>query len=145
MPIPLFLIPILSALVAQGLKPLLNRDWRKRLHDEGLAIPRYGGMPSAHTSFAISLATVIGLVDGLGSTSFVIAAAVVIFILDDALRMRIFLGRYGTVLSTLLQRIPESEREDLPYLEKQLGHTVPEVIAGGIVGLVVSLALLWLL
>jgi len=145
MSLPLVLIPVLSGLVAQALKPLLNKRFYSTLVIAGRRIPRYGGMPSAHTAFATSLATVVFLIDGIGSVTFAITAALVIFILDDALRMRMFLGRFGEALHLLVAKLPPEEQEKYPYLEARLGHTVPEVTAGAALGMAVTLAALLLL
>lgn len=142
--IPLFLIPILAGLIAQGLKPLLNKHWYAELTERGRKIPRYGGMPSAHTAFATSLATVVGLADGFASATFAIAAAIVIFVLDDALRMRIFLSRHGQALSQLVDRLPAAERAQYPYLEARLGHAPREVVAGAVLGVALSLSIVFL-
>ena len=140
--LPTFLIPIITGLIAQGLKPWLNKRWYAVINDEGHKIPRYGGMPSAHTAFAASLATVLAVIDGFASTGFAIAIAALILILDDALRMRIFLGRHGLALHKLVRKLPPAEQAEFPYLETRLGHKVPEVIAGGLLGIIVSLLLL---
>lgn len=136
---PLFLIPILVGLITQGIKPLFNRQWYAQLDEMGgRKIPRYGGMPSAHTSFAFSLATVVAMTEGFFSATFAIAAVMVVIIMDDSLRMRIFLGRYGAALRKLIQKLPEEERRHFPYLEERLGHRPREVIAGAIVGVVLT-------
>lgn len=138
----LFLIPILCGTVAQGLKYFFNKRFYSELKIAGQRIPRYGGMPSAHTAFAFALATVVAVADGLDSASFVIASAVVIFILDDALRMRMFLSRHGAALRKLIARLPKNEQSDYPYLESRLGHKLPEVIAGAALGIVLALLFL---
>lgn len=145
MTLPLFLIPILSGLLAQGIKPYLNRRWLTyqtgRYADMNVTsqkVPRYGGMPSAHTAFATSLATVIAWTDGFASSTFAIAAALVIYVLDDALRMRAFLSRHGLALRLLVKRIPADERTKFPYLETRLGHKGIEVLVGAVIGIVVS-------
>lgn len=140
---PLFVIPVLVGLLAQSLKPIFNRQWYATLSRSGKKIPRYGGMPSAHTAFAVSIATVIGVSAGINSPSFVIAVALVIFILDDALRMRIFLSRHGLALSRLVKKLPPAEQSEFPYLETRLGHKGSEVIAGAALGLVASLIMLF--
>lgn len=99
-------------------------------------------MPSAHTAFACAIATVVAITDGINSASFVIASAVVIFILDDALRMRMFLSRHGLALRKLIHELPTDKQQDYPYLETRLGHKVPEVIAGAVLGTALSLLLL---
>ncbi len=144
MTIPLFLVPILAGLIAQALKPVLNKEWRQEQATRKDLRPRYGGMPSAHTAFATSLATIVSLVEGMGSASFALSISILIFILDDALRLRVFLGRFGRVLNRTIPLLPESERKDLPDIEQRIGHTVPEVIGGAIVGILVSVCI-WLL
>ena len=145
MPAPLFLIPIAVGLLTQALKPLLNRQFYATLKEDGSRVPRYGGMPSAHTAFAVSLVTVVGWVDGITTTSFVLASALLILILDDALRMRMFLGHYGRALYQLIEKLPAEERAAFPYLERRLGHTPLEVVVGAIVGGLFSFLLLFFL
>jgi acid phosphatase family membrane protein YuiD len=140
---PLFLVPMLVGLITQGSKPLLNRQWYAHPHRENRVLPRYGGMPSTHTSFAFSLATVVAVSEGVFSASFAVVAAIVIFILDDALRMRIFLGRHGQALRQLIHKLPEDERKRYPYLETQLGHKTEEVIVGAILGVVLTLVFMF--
>lgn len=145
MPIPLFLVPILAGLIAQGMKPWLNKRLYVSMGKGNRKLPRYGGMPSAHSAFAFSLATTIGVVDGFLSSNFTIAVAFLIFILDDALRMRMFLGHYGRALKILTKRLPKEQRQGLPYIEARLGHTPKEVVAGAILGIFVTLVIVWLI
>ena len=141
MGLPLFLIPIAVGLTAQALKTLFNPAELKIMLKSDGHMPRYGGMPSAHTAFAFSLATVVLLAEGVHSTAFAITAVVVIFILDDALRMRIFLGRHGLALKQLITKQPEANWGEFPHLEARLGHKPLEVLAGAIFGILLS----WLL
>lgn len=145
MTLPLFLIPLLAGLLAQALKPLLNKHLYATLDQADRRLPRYGGMPSAHSAFAFSLATIVGLVDGIHSTTFAIAAAAVVLILDDALRMRIFLAGYGQALHQFVTRLPQSERAAFPYIETRLGHKPPEALAGAVLGIAVSVLTYWFL
>lgn len=134
---------MLAGLLAQSLKPVLNRRWYAKLGNTNQKVPRYGGMPSAHTSFATSLATVVAWTDGFSGTTFAIAAAMVIYVLDDALRMRAFLSRHGLALHLLVERIPVADRTKFPYLETRLGHKGIEVLVGGLIGIIASLLLLY--
>jgi uncharacterized protein len=140
--LPLFLIPVLVGLATQAMKPLINKGWAEHYKYEKKFLPRYGGMPSAHTSFAFSIATVVAMSEGLGSASFAITVVVVIFILDDALRMRIFLGRHGQSLIRLISKLPKEERVKYPHLETQLGHKPLEVVVGAIVGTVLTIVMM---
>ena len=141
---PLFLIPIVVGLITQFSKRYLNKVWLSDLTVRGVRVPRYGGMPSAHTAFALSIATLTLYVDGISSMSFAFAVVIVIFIIDDALRMRVFLGRQAQTLHILTHRIPKKDQKKLPHLETRLGHTLPEVIVGAIVGIVLTFLLLLL-
>ncbi len=136
MQIPLFLIPIIVGTSAQALKHVFNRHMTSNIKMGGVSMPRYGGMPSAHTAFAMSLVTLVGLADGVLTTTFAITVAGAIFILDDALRMRIFLERHGRAVSQIIQGLPKEERKAFPKLETRLGHKPIEVIAGAAFGLV---------
>lgn len=139
--LPIFLIPIIVGLVTQGIKALV--DYSQRRFQWGL--PSYGGMPSAHTSFAFSIATLVAIHEGLNSVLFVIAVAIVIFIVDDALRLRVFLGNHGLALNKLLSKLPQDEAQNIPQIEERLGHKWLEVIVGAALGIILTLILDWLI
>jgi acid phosphatase family membrane protein YuiD len=141
MNLPLFLIPVLVGVATQTLKPFLNKKWYAQLTKGGQKIPRYGGMPSAHTAFATSLATLAALSEGMLSMTFAITVSLVIFVLDDALRMRIFLSRHGEALRRLVRELPHEKQRDFPYLEARLGHKLPEVLVGAAIGILLTWAL----
>lgn len=144
MNLPFFLIPILVGLSTQLVKPLFNKNWYAE-HGKGEKLPRYGGMPSAHTAFAFSLLTMVGLVDGINSVSFAIMVSLAIFVIDDALRMRVFLGSHGFALHELVIRLPVEDQKRYPYLETQLGHKPLEVMIGALIGIAATWLLMWLL
>ena len=139
MSFPLFLIPILAGLVAQALKPIFSRDRRGEQARTLDPRPRYGGMPSAHAAFASSLALVAALKEGIDSAVFAVAVGILILVLDDALRLRIFLGRYGLALRHLLRRLPKSETTKMPSIEHRMGHSLPEALGGLAVGVATTL------
>lgn len=139
MSIPLFLIPILAGLVAQALKPVFSREQRNHQSRTLDPRPRYGGMPSAHAAFASALALVAALTEGINSAVFAVALGILILVLDDALRLRVFLGRYGQALRYLLRRAPVDGKRRLPPIEPRMGHSVPEVLGGVVVGALVTL------
>ncbi|MGH9856934.1 MAG: divergent PAP2 family protein, partial [Acidobacteriota bacterium] len=138
MSFPLFLIPIVVGLIVQFSKRFFNTRYLSDVTVKGMKIPRYGGMPSAHTAFAFSLLTLVGMLEGFSSLLFAASTAATIFILDDALRMRIFLGRYGETLRRLIAKLPEEEQRQFPYLEDRLGHRPREVVAGAFVGIILT-------
>lgn len=142
---PPFIIPIVVGVFTQLLKMFFKSN---RIpdpeHTRYDVLPQYGGMPSAHTAFATSLATLVSLTDGIYSNSFAIAICVMIFILDDALRLRVFLGRFGVAIRRLIKMLPPEEQKTMPHIEGRIGHRVSEVIVGAFVGIVATI-LLWVL
>ncbi len=144
MTLPPFLIPILVGLIAQFLKGFFNQRWLADTKIRGVSMPRYGGMPSAHTAFVFSLVTVVGTIDGIVSATFAIASAMAIFILDDALRMRIFIGRQGQAILRLIKQLPAHQRTGFPELEPRLGHNARETVAGAAIGVTLTLLILLL-
>ncbi len=141
---PLFLIPLVVGLITQFSKRFFNHNWSPEMRDRAPHLPKYGGMPSAHTAFAFSLLTVVGYTAGLSSPIFVVAVVLAVIILDDALRMRIFLGRHGEALVRLISLLPEKDRKAFPPLEKKLGHEPVEAFVGALVGIGLTLLLLFL-
>lgn len=142
MSFPFFLIPILAGLIAQALKPIFSRDRRDEQARTLDPRPRYGGMPSAHAAFATSLALVAAIKEGPASAVFAVALAILILVLDDALRLRVFLSRYGLALRSLLGRLPPADAKSLPPIEYRMGHSIPEVLGGIVVGIFATLLIL---
>jgi len=142
---PPFIIPIVVGVFTQLLKMSFKGN---RVSDPDHTrfdtLPQYGGMPSAHTAFATSLATLVSLTDGIYSNSFAIAICVMIFILDDALRLRVFLGRFGVAIRRLVKILPPDEQKTIPHIEGRIGHRVSEVIVGAFVGIIATI-FLWVL
>jgi len=107
----------------------------------------HGHMPSAHSAFAISVLLTTAYVDGIGSGSFVVAIALGFLILDDALRLRMYLGDQGRYLNMLVKNLVEEtslEKKDFPKLKERIGHKKKEVIVGLLYGATLSCAFIML-
>lgn len=129
--------PLCAWVVAQTAKLLLNG--RKKYGFIDLYhLYRSGGMPSAHTAIIVSLATIIGLEEGFSSIYFGIAGVMAMIVVYDAVNVRYIVGEQGRVLAKLL-----AENKGLAAKLKSprviRGHTLPEVIAGAVVGVSVAL------
>ena len=133
---PVFLIPMVIGLLTQFSKRFFNKFSTVQVGN--LSLPRYGGMPSAHAAFGFSVATVVFLTEGINSAAFAISTALVVLLLDDALRMRVYLGQHGKALIYLAHRLPKDQQKDLPSLQDKLGHTPQEVAVGAIFGIVLT-------
>lgn len=104
----------------------------------------HGHMPSAHTAFVMSALTSIGYYEGTTSSVFALAVIFAVLIIDDALRLRVFLGDQGRYLNMLIDRLPVDKKK-FPRLKERIGHRLPEVIIGGLIGFLGAIALAMIL
>jgi len=102
----------------------------------------HGHMPSAHTGFAVALATSIGFYSGIHSGAFAAAMGLLIIIIDDAVRLRAYMGDQGRYLNMLIRQLNVNESQ-FPRLKERMGHRISEVIIGGIYGFALTIALIW--
>ncbi len=139
----ILVIPVIVLSISQLTKVSLQAvrdtlDWRE--------LNSYGGMPSSHTALFVSLTTIIGLTQGVGSPIFGITAFISAVFIRDAVGIRWSLGHHGKVLNRLVETLPEELRGQFPEkLQERLGHTPLEAIVGFILGLVLTFLLHWLL
>lgn len=101
---------------------------------------RAGGMPSSHSAVIIATLTVIGGRQGVGSAIFGLAFAVTCIIIYDALNVRRSVGEQGEVLRKVAAHTKVEDNFYIAY-----GHTIPEVIVGSLLGLLVGWILLQIL
>ncbi|MDO8668827.1 MAG: divergent PAP2 family protein [Candidatus Buchananbacteria bacterium] len=139
----LLLIPIVVALITQIFKLIIdgipnNLNWQHLIND-------YGGMPSSHTSFVSSLATVVGLSQGFDSAAFAISLVLMLVVMRDAIGFRREIGRnavFTNMLATIIYKdAPPKTKAKIDFLNEKVGHSLPEVIVGFIVGTCLSLIL----
>jgi len=135
-----FLIPALVGIIVQLTKFIIycmKNGWDIRY------AMTHGHMPSTHTGFAIALITSIGYYEGIHSGTFAVSVALAILIVDDAVRLRMYLGDQGRYLNMLIRQLNINE-EQFPRLKERVGHRISEVIIGGIYGFILTLALIYL-
>ncbi len=129
-PYYIFLIPIIVGLVAQITKFILftiKNGW-----DPEYAFT-HGHMPSAHTAFIVSLATSVGHFDGTDSGAFAVAIALAIIVIDDAARLRMYMGDQGRYLNMLIRQL-KVNTDQFPRLKERVGHRISEIVVGGVYG-----------
>jgi acid phosphatase family membrane protein YuiD len=132
----LILIPIIVAIATQIIKLIIdgipnNLNWQHLIND-------YGGMPSAHTAFVTSLATVIGLSAGWYSPAFAISFVVMIIVIRDAVGFRREIGRNSVFTNMIAKEVykssPKSTKKKLDLLNEKVGHSILEVTVGFVFG-----------
>lgn len=140
-PYYIIIIPILVGGIVQITKFIAfslkhGWDWRYAM--------THGHMPSAHTGFIISLLTAVGYYDGIHTGAFAVAMGLAIIVIDDAARLRMYMGDQGRYLNMLIRELKVDEGQ-FPRLKERMGHRVSEVIVGGILGFVLTILLAKLL
>lgn len=90
-----------------------------------------GGMPSSHTAFVATLTTAIALRAGIASDLFAIACAFSMIIIYDTIRVRGAIQINSEALRKVVAPMPEERR---PATSHDVGHSIPEVIVGLLVG-----------
>lgn len=136
-PYYIFLIPVAVGVIVQVMKFIVfslkhGWDWHYAM--------THGHMPSAHTGFIVSLVTSVGYYEGMTTGAFTVAVALAIIVIDDAARLRMYMGDQGRYLNMLIRQLNVSE-EQFPRLKERMGHRVSEVIVGGILGVVLTIVL----
>ncbi|OVA17559.1 Acid phosphatase/vanadium-dependent haloperoxidase-related [Macleaya cordata] len=99
-----------------------------------------GGMPSSHSATVAALAMAIGFQDGFGGSLFATAMILAAVVMYDASGVRLHAGRQAEVLNQIVFELPEEHPlSDTRPLRELLGHTPPQVIAGGLLGFTTAL------
>lgn len=103
-----------------------------------------GGMPSSHSATVTGLATSAALVYGGGSFEFVIALFFAFIVMYDAAGVRMATGEEARILNLIKKRDVEDGKAPLyeTDLDEKMGHTIPEIIAGIIIGIGMAI-LIW--
>ena len=122
-------------LIAHAIKYVVSRVRGEKLQSPEVYLFRSGGMPSAHTTTAFALLTVIGLVDGAGTGLFGLALLFTVIVMNDAVRVRRSSGEQGITIRKLVKEL----KSKIPLPRAALGHTPMEVILGAVLGVVIGL------
>lgn len=131
-------IPVITWFVVQCTKMCIELIKNKKINLR--RIVGSGGMPSSHSAFVCSLATTIGITEGVSSPLFAMAVALSAIVMYDAAGVRRAAGRQAKILNQII----ESEGENINVHEKLielLGHTPLEVYVGALVGIVMAFLL----
>lgn len=130
---------VLANLTAQIWKVLWVSYKERRLAGDRLF--ETGGMPSSHSAAVTALATSIGLRHGLDSASFAVSVIFGAIVIYDATGVRQAAGMHAHMLNDLARELQHILTEGFQprTLQTLLGHTVPQVIVGVILGLAIGL------
>lgn len=131
--------------VAQVLKTLIHLFMTKQFVAERLVGD--GGMPSCHSATVCALATAVCYEYGPGGFEFAMSAFFAIIVMHDAMGVRRETGIQAKVLNEMIQLFEDMGSNMPPQdkLKEFVGHTPLQVIIGAILGILVSLAICFIM
>ena len=97
-----------------------------------------GGMPSSHSAVVTSLATLIGLSEGLESPIFGVSVIFAFIVMYDAAGVRRAAGKQAKILNEIVNTPGLSGVEVTGKLQEALGHTPIQVAVGALIGIIVG-------
>ena len=99
-----------------------------------------GDMPSSHSAFICAATMSIGQVCGWRDPMFSLSAAIALVVMYDACNVRRCAGEQAKVLNYVIEHWDEmpEEMKGKKRLNENLGHTLPQVIAGALLGSVIG-------
>lgn len=127
---------LLAWVAAQILKFLIEWIWRR--HIDLRMLTTMGGMPSSHSAAVSSLATAIGLANGLGSSIFALALWFAAVTMYDAAGIRRAASIQARILNQIIAELFQGHPISDVKLRELLGHTPVEVLAGMTLGIVIA-------
>ena len=151
---PIISVGFISWILAQIIKTVLHTIKYKTFNPE--RITGAGGMPSSHSSLVISVMIYTLRFKGVGSTEFAFALLLAGIVIYDALSVRYNAGLHAKELNKLRRIVDDLDDEisqlsgngedpDIDDLVNQkdlkefLGHTPIEVLAGSMLGILISM------
>ena len=123
-------------LTAQIMKTITSYLKNRRFTAERLV--GAGGMPSSHTALVVSLASAVGMRDGINSSLFAIALILAGIVMYDAAGVRRAAGRHAKAINKLARHVRADQKVYDTKLKELLGHTPVEVLAGAMLGLAIA-------
>ncbi|KAF8018562.1 hypothetical protein BT93_H3444 [Corymbia citriodora subsp. variegata] len=132
---------LISALVAFTIAQFIKffTSWYRERRWDLKRLVGSGGMPSSHSATVTALAATIGFQDGFGGTTFAIALILALVVMYDATGVRLHAGRQAEVLNQIVYELPaEHPLAESRPLRELLGHTPPQVVAGGLLGIITA-------
>lgn len=142
---PVLLCGIVSWFLAQIIKVFTSPKYRKGLDFIRFAFGS-GGMPSSHSAVVCATAFSCGILYGYGSPIFAVAAVLAIVVMRDASGIRLEASKHAAAINDISQELAKRHKKFSEItLAEFLGHTLSQVIAGALLGILMAFVCqLWL-
>ena len=99
---------------------------------------RTGGMPSSHAAVVTSMTAAVAFNEGLGSNLFAVSLLIAFVVMRDAMGVRRAVGIQSSALNILGRKLEEKLGDEFQPVKEIQGHAPLEVVAGAIIGIVIS-------
>ena len=129
--------------LAQFIKILIELKNTKKINTA--LIVSSGGMPSSHSSFVTAMTTSIGLKEGFNSSLFALSALFSLVVMYDAAGVRRAAGHQAAAINMLFKSFEDQGIKLDKKLKELLGHSPIEVAAGAILGILVAIAVKYII
>lgn len=125
-------------IVAQVLKTIIDFALNKNFSVERLV--GSGGMPSSHSATVCGLTTSTGMCYGVQSFEFAICFVLASVVMYDAIGVRQETGKQAKLLNLIMEQdwFQMDNRHFQENLKEFVGHTPLQVVAGAILGIILS-------
>ncbi|NJN20683.1 MAG: divergent PAP2 family protein [Leptolyngbya sp. RL_3_1] len=131
------LIALGACFLAQALKLVVELAQNRQFN--WLVLVETGGMPSSHSALVTALAAGTGQTLGWSSPFFAATTIFAVIVMYDAAGVRQAAGKQAKLLNQITDELFSEKPEfNEDRLKELLGHTPIQVIAGSILGLLVS-------
>lgn len=131
-----FWATLLGWVTAQTIKIVINSVKERKFNFRWLF--GTGGMPSAHSSGVMSLATAVGIQQGFDSAIFIVAFVFAVVIAFDAQGVRRSTGQQAEILNKIMDDIYWRRKIQEDRLKELIGHTPFEVFVGSLIGIIIA-------
>ncbi|CCV66636.1 MAG: divergent PAP2 family protein [Paracholeplasma sp.] len=124
--------------LAQLLKFVISSFKNRSIYTKALVST--GGMPSSHSALVSAMSFSIYLYEGV-NLYFAIALVLSLVVIHDSMGIRLEASKHAILLNKIAEKIelPTDEINEGRPLKEPLGHLPIEVLAGVILGIVISL------
>ncbi|OYU11171.1 MAG: acid phosphatase [Comamonadaceae bacterium PBBC1] len=124
------LTPFLAWLAAGVAKFAINSIRHRQM---AFKLIGYGGLPSNHSAIVSSMAALIALKEGVQHPAFGVAVTLAFVVMLDAHSLRKQVGLQASAINDLNKDTPLK-----PPLRERMGHSLLEIVAGAVTGVVVA-------
>ena len=131
-----FWATLLGWVTAQTIKIVINSVMERKFNFRWLFST--GGMPSAHSSGVMALATAVGLQQGFDSAIFIVTFVIAVVIAFDAQGVRRSTGQQAEILNKIMDDIYWRRKIQEDRLKELIGHTPFEVFVGSLIGIIIA-------